>query len=240
LGLGEPTDRVFLLEEAGRPGELMPAFEDEHGTYIMNSKDLRAVELVPDLVKIGVHSLKIEGRTKSHYYVARTAQVYRKAIDDAVMGREFDPKLLVDLESLASRGYTLGFLQRHVHSEYQNYEYGVSKSDHQRFVGEVLGTAGEKSKHPDYLEIDVKNKFGMGDSIEIMTPKGNLNLEIKEMFNKHDEPIEVALGSGWIARIPNPFKDLEEEVLKFALVMRNESWGGDAVRDQQAKQQKQG
>jgi len=236
LGIGEPTDRVFLLEEAGRPGELMPAFEDEHGTYIMNSKDLRAVELVPDLVKIGVHSLKIEGRTKSHYYVARTAQVYRKAIDDAAAGREFDPSLLVDLESLASRGYTVGFLQRHVHSEYQNYEYGVSKSEHQRFVGEVLGTAGEKSKHPDYLEIDVKNKFGVGDSIEIMTPKGNVNLEVKEMYNKHDEPIEAALGSGWIARIPNPFKDLDSETLKFALVMRNESWGGDATRDKQAKQ----
>ena len=236
LGIGEPTDRVFMLEEEGRPGELMPAFEDEHGTYIMNSKDLRAVELVPDLVKIGVHSLKIEGRTKSHYYVARTAQVYRKAIDDAAAGREFDPSLLIDLESLASRGYTVGFLQRHVHSEYQNYEYGVSKSEHQRFVGEVIGTAGEKSKHPDYLEIDVKNKFGVGDSIEIMTPKGNVNLQVKEMFNKHDEPIEAALGSGWIARIPNPFKDLDEETLKFALVMRNESWGGDATRDKQAKQ----
>jgi putative protease len=239
LGIGEPTDKVIFLEEQGRPGELMPAFEDEHGTYIMNSKDLRAVELVPDLVNIGVHSLKIEGRTKSHYYVARTAQVYRKAIDDAAEGRPFDPSLMTDLESLASRGYTVGFLQRHVHSEYQNYEYGVSKSEHQRFVGEVLGLAGEKSKHPGYLEIDVKNKFCVGDSIEIMTPKGNVNLEVKEMFNKHDEPIEAALGSGWIARIPNPFKDLDEEVLKFALVMRNESWGGDATRDKSAQTAKQ-
>ena len=65
----------------------MAMYEDEHGTYIMNSKDLRAVELVPDLVNMGVHSLKIEGRTKSHYYVARTAQVYRRAIDDALAGK---------------------------------------------------------------------------------------------------------------------------------------------------------
>lgn len=70
-----------LLQEKSRPGEYMPAYEDEHGTYIMNSKDLRAVQHVERLVKMGVHSLKIEGRTKSHYYVARTAQVYRKAID---------------------------------------------------------------------------------------------------------------------------------------------------------------
>ncbi|MEN9887126.1 MAG: hypothetical protein RL758_1704, partial [Pseudomonadota bacterium] len=78
------ADKVYLLEEANRSGELMPIMEDEHGTYIMNSKDLRAVEQVEKLVKIGVDSLKIEGRTKSQYYVSRTAQVYRRAIDDAV------------------------------------------------------------------------------------------------------------------------------------------------------------
>jgi collagenase-like PrtC family protease len=70
----------------------MPIMEDEHGTYIMNSKDLRAVEHVARLVKIGVDSLKIEGRTKSQYYVTRTAQIYRRAIDDAVAGRPFNPE----------------------------------------------------------------------------------------------------------------------------------------------------
>ncbi len=86
LGVGAPTKEVFLLEEAQRPGEYMAVSEDEHGTYIMNSKDLRAVQHVERMVQMGLHSLKIEGRTKSHYYVARTAQVYRKAIDDAVAG----------------------------------------------------------------------------------------------------------------------------------------------------------
>lgn len=234
LGIGAPSDKIILLEEQGRPGELMPAFEDEHGTYIMNSKDLRAVELVPDLVKIGVHSLKIEGRTKSHYYVARTAQVYRKAIDDAAAGKPFDDNLLTDLDSLASRGYTTGFLQRHVHAEYQNYEYGVSKSEHQRFVGEVIGLAGAQSSYAGYLEVDVKNKFCIGDSIEIMTPQGNVNIEVKAMYSLHDEPLEAALGSGWVVRIPNPFVDMSPEVLKFALIMRNESWGGDPVRDSAA------
>lgn len=229
LGEGETTDRVWLLEEQGRPGELMPAFEDEHGTYIMNSKDLRAVELIPELVQMGVHSLKIEGRTKSHYYVARTAQVYRKAIDDAAAGKPFDPDLLLQLDGLASRGYTEGFLRRHVHSEYQNYDYGVSKSDSQRFVGEVIDVKD------DTLEIDVKNKFCVGDSIEIMTPAGNVTLVLDQMRDKHDKPIEAALGSGWIARIPNPFKGLSADVLKFGLVMRNESWGGDAKRDSAAK-----
>lgn len=72
----------------------MTAFEDEHGTYIMNSKDLRAIAHVERLTKMGVHSLKIEGRTKSFYYCARTAQVYRKAIDDAAAGKPFDTSLL--------------------------------------------------------------------------------------------------------------------------------------------------
>lgn len=236
LGEGATTDRMMLLEEQGRPGELMPAFEDEHGTYIMNSKDLRAVELIPELVEMGVHSLKIEGRTKSHYYVARTAQVYRKAIDDALAGKEFDRNLLSDLESLASRGYTEGFLRRHVHSEYQNYEYGVSKSDRQRFVGEVVAIGERDGK--GYLEVDVKNKFCVGDSIEIMTPAGNVTMELPEMRTQHDEAVECALGSGWVVRIPNPFKEIDEEVLKFGLIMRNEAWGGDVHRDSAAREAK--
>jgi collagenase-like PrtC family protease len=75
---------MVLLEEETRPGELMPAFEDEHGTYIMNSKDLRAVQHVHTLAALGIDSLKIKGRTKAFYYTARTTQVYRRAIEDAV------------------------------------------------------------------------------------------------------------------------------------------------------------
>lgn len=128
-----------MIEEAQRPGEYMTAFEDEHGTYIMNSKDLRAIAHVERLTKMGVHSLKIEGRTKSFYYCARTAQVYRKAIDDAAAGKPFDTSLLETLEGLAHRGYTEGFLRRHTHDDYQNYEYGYSVSDRQQFVGEFTG-----------------------------------------------------------------------------------------------------
>ncbi|MBV5297299.1 MAG: tRNA 5-hydroxyuridine modification protein YegQ, partial [Rhodoferax sp.] len=102
---------VYMIEESQRPGSYMPIEEDEHGTYVMNSKDLRAIEHVRRLVEIGVDSLKIEGRTKSPYYVARTAQTYRQAIDDAVAGRELDPALLGQLEGLANRGYTSGFFQ---------------------------------------------------------------------------------------------------------------------------------
>ncbi|WP_199528768.1 tRNA 5-hydroxyuridine modification protein YegQ [Pseudoalteromonas sp. bablab_jr010] len=212
LGDGTPSNEVFMLEEQGRPGEYMPAFEDEHGTYIMNSKDLRAVQYVDQLTKMGVHSLKIEGRTKSFYYVARTAQVYRKAIDDAVAGRPFDANLFKTLENLAHRGYTEGFLKRHAHQDYQNYEYGHSVSDKQQFVGEVLGRNDN-----GLVEIDVKNKFCTGHSLELMTPKGNINFKLDFMENKKGEAISDAKGSGHIVKIPLP----EDIDLGHAILMRN-------------------
>jgi putative protease len=212
LGEGAPTNEVFMLEEQGRPGEYMPAFEDEHGTYIMNSKDLRAVQYVDQLTKMGVHSLKIEGRTKSFYYVARTAQVYRKAIDDAVAGKPFDPNLMRTLENLAHRGYTEGFLKRHAHQDYQNYEYGHSVSDKQQFVGEVLGRLDN-----GLVEIDVKNKFCTGHSLELMTPQGNISFNLEHMENKKGEKIDDAKGSGHIVKIPLP----ENIDLDHAILMRN-------------------
>lgn len=213
----KPSDEVVLIEEQGRKGELMAMYEDEHGTYIMNSKDLRAVELVPDLVNMGVHSLKIEGRTKSHYYVARTAQVYRRAIDDALAGKPFDTSLITALDGLANRGYTEGFLRRHVHSDYQNYEYGSSKTDNQQFVAEVADISDES------LTLTVKNKLMVGDTIEIMTPQGNVSYTLTEMWDKKGEAIDGALGSGWVCQIANPFKDMDKDVLKFALVMKSVS-----------------
>ena len=115
---------------------------------------------------MGVHSLKIEGRTKSHFYCARTTQVYRQAIDDAVAGRAFDRSLMTDLESLAQRGYTEGFLRRHVHDEYQNYQNGSSVSERQQFVGELTG-----ERRDGLAEVKVKNRFGLGDHLELMTPR---------------------------------------------------------------------
>ncbi|GIA17897.1 protease, putative [Vibrio cholerae] len=154
IGAGKPIDDVVLLSESHRPDEKMAAFEDEHGTYIMNSKDLRAVQHVERLTQMGVHSLKIEGRTKSFYYCARTAQVYRKAIDDAVAGKPFDDSLMTTLESLAHRGYTEGFLRRHTHDAYQNYDYGYSVSDTQQFVGEFTG-----KRRGAMAEVEVKKQI---------------------------------------------------------------------------------
>lgn len=211
LGQGATTNEVFILREGMRPDEEMTAFEDEHGTYIMNSKDLRAVQHVERLVKMGIHSIKIEGRTKSHYYCARTAQVYRKAIDDALAGRPFDKNLFHTLESLAHRGYTEGFLQRHRHDEYQNYETGSSISTQQQFVGELTG-----KKRGDLVEIEVKNRFNLGDRLEIMTPTGNHDFTLEQLENRGGEKITVAPGNGHFVYIAIP----PDTTISYALLMR--------------------
>jgi len=195
------ADRVYTLTEPNRPDDQMPVFEDEHGTYIMNSKDLRAVQHVQRLVEIGVDSLKIEGRTKSHYYVARTAQVYRQAIDDAVAGRPFDASLMHQLDALANRGYTDGFYSRKRAASTQSYESGNSQWLVQRFVGEVKGYDAATKR----AEIEVKNRFDAGDSMELITPKGNHTFNASGMQSaKSGEAISVAPGSGHTITMPLP------------------------------------
>jgi len=197
---GRPESKVWLLEEKERPGELMPIEEDEHGTYIMNSRDLRAIEHVQRLVEIGVDSLKIEGRTKSPYYAARACQAYRRAIDDAVAGRPFDATLLSDLEGLANRGYTDGFYQRHHDAEYQNYLKGHSESERSLYVGDATAFDAERG----LMQVEVKNRFAVGDRLEIIHPAGNRVLALERMENKAGEPVAVAPGNGHIMWLPLP------------------------------------
>ena len=191
------ADKVFLIEESNRPGEMMPIMEDEHGTYIMNSKDLRGIEVVEKLAKIGVDSLKVEGRTKSLYYVARVAQSYRKAIDDAVAGRPFDYSLLSELEGLANRGYTSGFLERHQTQDYQNYLTGHSIAKQSQYVGHVTeidenGWAYHRSQ----------NRFAVGDSLRNHPPECNQTIKLEQMTRK-GQPVDVAPGNGIQVKIPN-------------------------------------
>lgn len=203
------ADKVYLLEEENRPGEFLPVMEDEHGTYIMNSKDLRAIEHVQKLMEIGVDSLKIEGRTKSHYYVARTAQTYREAIDDALSGKPFNPELLGTLENLAQRGYTDGFYQRHHTQDQQNYLRGFSESNKQLFVGEITGYDASTGM----ADILAKNKISSGDRLELLLPTGNTDIVVEHMENEHGVAINVAPGAGWKIRLPLPAGTTEHGLL---------------------------
>ncbi len=214
-GAEDEQPLMMLLQEENRPGELMPAFEDEHGTYIMNSKDLRAVQHVPRMVQMGLHSLKIEGRTKSHYYVARTAQVYRRAIDAAIAGEDFDKNLMVELDHLANRGYTEGFYRRHVPEEYQNYNKGASSNPNQQFVGEIL----EIDSSAGWATVDVKNRFEKGDTLQLITPEKNINFQLQAIENKVGASVDAAPGSGHIVKIPLP-ESAGRVDSEYALLMR--------------------
>jgi putative protease len=166
----------------------------------LNSKDLRAIEHVQRLTEMGVDSLKIEGRTKSPYYVARTAQAYRSAIDDAVAGRPFNPVLLGHLEGLANRGYTDGFYVRHHDQDYQNYLRGFSLSGRSIYVGNVLEVDAARG----LAKVEVKNKFAVGDKLEIIQPSGNTDFVIEEIFSTNGESMRVVPGAGYTVWVKLP------------------------------------
>jgi putative protease len=192
---------VWLLEEAERrQGSYLPIDEDEHGTYILNSRDLRAIEHVGRLVEMGIDSLKIEGRTKSPYYVARTCLAYRQAMDDAVAGRPLDARLLGQLEGLANRGYTDGFYQRHHDADTQNYLRGASESGRALYVGDIVGFDPARG----LAEFVAKNRLSAGDRVELVQPGGVRELTVDRLENADREPIRVVPGSGHRAWVGLP------------------------------------
>lgn len=197
---------LFLLEEQERPGEWMTAEEDEHGSYIFNAKDLCAIQHVEQLAKMGITSLKIEGRTKSYFYVARTTQAYRQALDALVTGTPFNPQWRTDLEDLANRGYTEGFYRRHNPSETQNYQDG-STHNQQQFVGQVVG------RDAHHVHVAVKNRFAQGDLLELMTPSGNTRFIAGPMKNLEGKTITVAPGSGHTVLVNAPMKEYSDYAL---------------------------
>lgn len=210
--IGTNAPPLYWLEESQRPGEMMPISEDEHGTYILNSRDLCAIEHVQRLVQIGVNSLKIEGRTKSHYYVARATAIYRQAINAALRGESFDPAMKTALLSLAHRGYTDGFLGDADHAERQNYTSNRSVTGTHRFVGEIIQTLD------GWMEIDVKNQFSCGEEMLLITPHGDHPFTLRTLRDSDQQTISIARGSGHRVWCPCPVSDPGE----YALLLRCE------------------
>lgn len=202
---------AWVLEEGKRPGAYLPIEEDEHGTYILNAKDLCAIEYVEQLARIGVDSLKIEGRTKSAWYVARAVLAYRQAIDATQQGLPLASATVALLDGLAHRGYTPGFLERHAPQDLQNYATGDSLPGNRHYVGEVL------AQENGQLRIEVKNRFAVGDSLELMTPTGCHTFRLDSLHDvRSGAPLNVAPGSGWQVFIPDP----QPHPLEYALLAR--------------------
>lgn len=210
----EPKSYVFE-QSPRRQGDLNPIEEDEHGTYMFSSKDLRAIQHVETLAKMNIDCVKIEGRTKSDFYVSRTAQLYRKAIDDAVAGREFDWSLMDALEGLSQRGYTEGFYRRHVPQEFQSYEDRNTTGIKQQVVGELL----EYDTSRNRLKIDVKNQFSVGDRLEVMLPTGNQTFILEAMEDRLGQSMTRAPGSGHIVHISVGLTDASQ--LNYGYLIRH-------------------
>ena len=153
------------VEEANKPGNLMPVEHDDKGTYIFSSKDMCLVKEIPEIVEMGVDSLKIEGRLKTEYYLASVVNTYRNAIDDYMANPEgYDyTKYLKELEKTKTRGLTTFYFNDRNNKDFQEYE-GKQYNSEYEFGGKVVDFEDEKTI------IEIKNKLTVGDELEIIVP----------------------------------------------------------------------
>ena len=185
-----PCRWKYSIVEETRPGEVMPVFENERGTYIFNSKDLCMIEHIPELLESGIDSLKIEGRMKTALYVATVARTYRKAIDDY----QKDPKLyeenmpwyLEQISNCTYRQFTTGFFFGKPDETTQIYDSNTYVKGYT-----YLGIIGEE-KEGTY-RIEQRNKFSVGETIEVMKPNGeNVEVTVKRILTEDGEEQESA------------------------------------------------
>lgn len=196
-----PCRWKYAVVEETRPGEYLPVYENERGTYIFNSKDLCMIAYIPELVAAGIDSFKIEGRMKTALYVAAVARTYRRAIDDFFVSEQRYHEQLAwykaEIAKCTYRQFTTGFYFGKTDAETQIY-------DNNTYVNEYkyLGIAEEKKAASEVLEspaeqdallirIEQKNKFSVGDAIEIMKPCGeNVPVLVEAMYNEAGEAVD--------------------------------------------------
>ncbi|MBQ4259897.1 MAG: U32 family peptidase C-terminal domain-containing protein [Lachnospiraceae bacterium] len=198
-----PCRWKYAVMEEKRPGEYFPVEENERGTYIFNSKDLCMIEYIPEIVAAGIDSLKIEGRMKTALYVATVARTYRKAIDDLLTSEETYRANMdwykEEISKCTYRQFTTGFYFGKPTEETQIYdnntyvnEYiylGIVEETKTTDTESAMPVAGEQAKA--LARIEQRNKFSVGDTIEIMKPDGrNLTVEVLGMYNGDLEPVE--------------------------------------------------
>lgn len=185
-----PLEGEFFLEEKQAPGQMIPIDEDEYGTYIMNSKDMCAIAVLDQLAEAGVCSFKIEGRTKSQYYLSQVCKSYRGAIDDVLAGRPISQEHINNAHKTEGRGFFPGFFvpERQIP---QNYEATRVKSDTGSVVGLVRGWDAERGE----AIIDVKGQFHQGDQVEVSMPGESKIITAGDMRNHKGKDTDV-LNSG--------------------------------------------
>jgi len=191
----QPLKGQYAIEEKQRDGELMPIEEDEHGTYIMNSKDLRAIEFLGPMKQVGITSFKIEGRSKSIYYLSLVTRAYRQAINDLEENRQFDPGLIEEIGKTANRGFTSAFLISAANRETERFDSPQESNQPQIFGGQVV------NQRPGWMEVDVRNRMELGDEAEYLSPNEQYKFKINAMETTTGKSISVAHGGNgtvWI------------------------------------------
>jgi len=195
-----PCRWKYSLVEEQRPGEYYPIEEDSRGSYILNSRDLCMIDRLPDLIDAGIYSLKIEGRMKSMYYVATVISAYRAALDAYLADPEhyvYDPAYFDELCKASHREFTHGFYYNKPTDKDQNYLTSEYTRDYS-FVGLVR----ETDPKTGLTTVEQRNKFSVGDTIEIFGPRTPYYEEvITEMYNEEGEAVESAPHPQQILRI---------------------------------------
>ena len=186
-----PCRWKYAVMEESRPGEYLPVYENERGTYIFNSKDLCMIGHIPDLIDAGIDSFKIEGRMKTALYVATVARTYRKAIDDylkaPVLYEKNMPWYLDQISNCTYRQFTTGFFYGKPDSEAQIYDSNTYVKEY-TYLGIVGGSNAE-----GLYRIEQRNKFSVGETIEIMKPNGdNIKAKVLHIVNEEGGEQESA------------------------------------------------
>ncbi len=186
-----PCRWKYAVVEEKRPGEYLPVYENERGTYIFNSKDLCMIEHIPELMESGIDSFKIEGRMKTALYVATVARTYRRAIDDYKQSPELYREHMAwyqeQISNCTYRQFTTGFFFGKPSDEAQIY-------DNNTYVKEYtyLGIVGEQNEEGLY-RIEQRNKFSVGESIEVMKPDGaNITVTVQRIVDEEGNDMESA------------------------------------------------
>ena len=207
----------YQLVEATRPGEYMPIEENERGTYIFNSKDLCMIDHIPDVIAAGIDSLKVEGRMKTALYVASVARTYRQAIDDFFEDpAKYEaniPYYWSEIAKCTYRKYTTGFFYGPTTADTQIYDNNTYVKGYS-YLGKIEG-----QNEQGLYELEQRNKFEVGEEIEIMKPNGeNILATVKRIVDEEGNEMESC---------PHPkqkiFVDLGVELQKFDILRRQEA-----------------
>lgn len=183
----QPCRWEYQISEKGFEGEYFPVIEDGRGTYVLNSKDLCMVEHLDDLIRAGVVSLKIEGRMKSEYYVGCAVKAYRRALDTALLGREFDPSVLTEISKAGSRAFTTGFYYGNPRGEGQD----IAQSGPKRTY-DFVAIVREEKNLGGFIHIEQRGKFSVGDEVEILSPDIEGSFIVKDILTLEGERRESA------------------------------------------------